>query len=367
MLGREKELAYLKELYASNRFEYLVMYGRRRVGKTTILSEFAKEKNAIFFSAREKNDALNLLDFSMIIKQHFKEKYQLSFSGWEDVFAYIGEKADDRLAIIIDEFPYIVEENPTVKSILQHTIDHTFKNKNIFLILCGSSVNMMETEVMGRKSPLHDRQTATLEIKPFDYLDASLFFPSYSNQDKLIAYGILGGMPRYLEAFDESKTLEENVASKIIRNGSYLYEEPDNLLKAELRNTNIYNSILLAISHGRNRINEISTFIQEKNTKVAKYLSILKTLHLVNKIVPCGEGNSSKRSLYVIKDNFLKFWFRYEFTNNTYYSILGEKEAAKEIMGDISNLMGEAIEGIAEEYLIRLAKEHRLPFIPYYL
>ena len=367
MFGRKDELAYLNELYESNTFEFLIMYGRRRVGKTTILQEFAMNTNAIFFPAREKNDSLNLEDFSKAIQFYFDHSFIASFKSWEDAFDYIGHKVTDRTAIIIDEFPYIIEENPSVKSLLQHAIDHDFKSKNIFLILCGSSISIMENEIMGRKSPLHDRQTATLEIKPFNYLESSAFFPNYSNLDKILAYGILGGIPRYLEAFDPSKTIEENIASKIIRNGAYLYEEPDNLLKAELRDTNTYNSILSAISSGKNRIVDIADYIHEDRTKVAKYLTILQTLRLVEKRVPCGESPKSKKSIYVIKDNFLKFWFRYEFTNNTYYSILGPKDAANEIMNDISNFMGDAFEEICKEYVIRQAKQRKLPFIPFYI
>ncbi len=367
MLGRKEEMSHLEELYNSNTFEFLVMYGRRRVGKTTILQEFADHSNSIFFPAREKNDALNLEDFSKVVQYHFDQRFIASFQSWEDAFDYIGEKIEQRTAIIIDEFPYIAEENPSIKSILQHTIDHSWKNKNIFLILCGSSVSIMENEVMGRKSPLHDRQTSSLEIKPFDYLESSNFFPNYTNEEKLIAYGILGGIPRYLEAFDLNESIEKNVANKIIRNGAYLHEEPDNLLKAELRETNVYSSILSAIANGRNKIIDIANFIYEDRTKVAKYLITLQTLRLIEKRVPCMEPETSKKSIYVIKDNFFKFWFRYEFTNNSYYSMLGVKDASEEIMNDISNLMGDAFEEICKEYIIRLAKQRKLPFIPYYL
>ncbi|MGN1275486.1 MAG: ATP-binding protein [Floccifex sp.] len=356
---------HLDSLYESDRFEYLVMYGRRRVGKTTLLQEFSKHTNSIFYPAREKNDTLNLEDFSKAVQLHFDHTYIASFQSWEAAFEYISKKVTDRTAIIIDEFPYIVQENPTIKSILQHTIDHDWKNKNIFLILCGSSVSIMENEIMGSKSPLHDRQTSTLEIKPFDYYDSAAFFPDYSNEHKLISYGILGGIPRYLEAFNPKKDIQTNIASNIIKEGSYLYEEPDNLLKAELRETNIYNSILSAIASGRNKIIEIANYIHEDKAKVAKYLLTLQTLRLVEKAVPCGESNNSRKSIYVIKDNFFRFYFRYQFTNNTYYAMLGEGEASEEIMNDISNLMGNAFEQIAKEYLIRKAKERKLPFIPF--
>lgn len=366
MFGREEEMKHLNTLYSSNSFEFLVMYGRRRVGKTTLLQEFSKNTNCIFFPAREKNDVLNLQDFSKVLQLHFNGTYIASFESWEKAFEYVDINSKARTVLIIDEFPYIAEENPSVKSLLQHAIDHSWKNnKNLFLILCGSSVSIMENDILGSKSPLHDRQTSTLEIKPFDYLESSQFFPQYSNEDKLLAYGILGGIPRYLEAFNPDKTIEENIAYRIIQNGAFLHEEPDNLLKAELRETNIYNSILSAIANGKNKIVDISDYIHEDRTKVAKYLVTLQVLRLIEKKVPCTESQNSKKSIYVIKDNFFKFWYRYDFSNNAYYSMLGSAETAEIIMKDISNHMGLVFEDICKDYLMHLAKMRKLPFIPY--
>ncbi len=365
MIGRKEEIKHLEALYSSNSFEYLVMYGRRRVGKTTILQEFSKNANTVFYPAQAKNDKLNLEDFSKMIQFHFDGVFISSFKNWRDAFEYIDKKADKRTAIIIDEFPFLADENPTIKSMLQHTIDHLWKkNGNIFLILCGSSVSFMETDVMGNKSPLHDRQTSSLEIKPFDYLDSSLFFEHFTNEQKLMAYGILGGIPRYLEAFDDRISLEENIASKIIKNGAYLHEEPINLLRAELRKTNVYNSILSAIANGKSKVTEISDSIHEERSKVSKYLLTLQTMRLIEKTVPCGESKDSRKGIYVISDNFYKFWFRYEFTNNAYYEMLGVEKATEDIMNDISNLMGDAFERICMEYLIRQAKAGQLEFIP---
>lgn len=225
----------------------------------------------------------------------------------------------------------------------------------------------MENDVMGSKSPLHDRQTSALEIRPFDYLESSLFFPHYSNEDIILAYGILGGIPRYLEAFDTDLSIEQNIALKIIRNGTYLHEEPDNLLKAELRETNVYSSILSAIANGRNRITDISQYIHEDRSKVAKYLLTLQTLHFVEKQVPCGESDTDRKSIYMIRDHFFRFWFRYEFTNNAYYAMTGAKNATAEIMTDISNYMGDIFESICKKFMIRQAKEGKLPFIPFHI
>lgn len=366
MIGRQNEMGVLNALYHSGRFEYLVMYGRRRVGKTTLLQEFAKGKEAVFFPAREKNDALNLHDFSQLVQIKYDGAFIASFEGWKDAFEYIDRKTTKRTLIIIDEFPFIAEENPSVKSILQHAIDHLWKNnRNIFLILCSSSVSFMETDIMGSKSPLHDRQTSSMEVTPFDYYDSSLFYPKYSNEQKLSAYGILGGVPRYLEAFDDSLSIENNIADKIIKKGSYLNEEPSNLLKAELREPNVYNSILSAIATGRNRVQEMADYLHEENTKVSKYLTILQTMRLVEKVVSCGEGANSRKGIYRLTDNFFRFWFRFEFTNNAHYEMLGVKAASKEIMDVLSDYMGEAFEGICKEYFVRRAKKGDLPFVPH--
>ncbi len=368
MIGRSSEINILNSLYNSSKFEYLVMYGRRRVGKTTLLQDFAKDKNAVFFPAQEKNDALNLQDFSKMIQMRLDGMFISSFEGWKEAFEYIDKKVSERTLIIIDEFPFIAEENPTIKSILQHIIDHQWKkNKNIFLILCGSSVSFMESDIMGNKSPLHDRQTSSMEVVPFDYFESSLFYPSYTNEQKLIAYGILGGVPRYLEAFDDTVSIEENISKNIIKKGSYLNEEPTNLLKAELRDPNVYNSILSAIAGGKNKVQEISDYIHEDKSKVSKYLVTLQTMRLVEKKVPCGEGEVSRKGIYKLTDNFFRFWFRYEFTNNAYYEMLGADAASKEIMDGINDYMGDAFEGICMEYFMRKAKKKELPFVPFHM
>ena len=160
MLGRKEELNHLNELYNSDCFEYLVMYGRRRVGKTTILQEFAEHSNAIFFPAREKNDALNLEDFSKVIQYHFDKNFIASFKSWEDAFNYIGEKATEKIAVIIDEFPYIIDENPSVKSILQHVIERNWKKKNISLKMAKQKLWILKDKLSAsinkvQKSPVN--------------------------------------------------------------------------------------------------------------------------------------------------------------------------------------------------------------------
>lgn len=365
MIGREAELEQIERLCNSNHFEFLVMYGRRRVGKTTILQEFAHHHKVIFYSAQEKNDVLNLQDFSKVVQQHFEEKFFSPFQSWQDAFSYITSKSNDsKTIIIIDEFPFMAGPNPSIKSMLQHEIDHYWEKQNIFLILCGSSVSFMINDIMGYESPLYGRTTASMEVQPFDYFDSAKFFPNYSNEDKLTAYGIIGGIPRYLNAFSEERSIQENIEFAILRNGAFLNDEPMLLLKTELREPNVYNSILEAIARGYNKVTEISDCIHEEKSKCSKYILTLLTIRLIEKRVPCGESKESKKSIYALTDHFYRFWYHYIFANRSYYELLGSEKASKEIINDISDFMGLAFEEICKQYLIRQAKAGRLPFVP---
>ena len=366
MIGRIEELNRLERLYDSSKFEFLTMYGRRRIGKTTILREFSGRHKSLFFSAQEKNDSLNLIDFSKTIQTFFEGNYISAFPDWKAAFEYITRKVSkEKLVLIIDEFPFLAETNPSIKSILQHIIDHTWKEKNIFLILCGSSVSFMLNDVMGYKSPLYGRITENMEVKPFDYWESAEFFPNYNKTEKAIAYGILGGVPRYLEVFSSEVSLEENIKNNLLMEGSFLNDEPQTLLRMELREPSIYNSILEAISNGCNKICEIADRIHEDKSKCSKYMLTLQTLRLIEKRVPCTEPEKSKKGIYEITDNYYKFWYRFLFTNQNYYSMLGLERSCEEIMDNINDYMGTVFEKICEQYLLRAAKEKKLPFIPF--
>ena len=366
--GRKKELSIMEDAYNSKNFEFLVLYGRRRIGKTSLLKEFAKTHKTLLFSAQEKNDALNLSDFSKTVQQFFEGRFFGDFSDWETAFSYITGKSseNERIVLVIDEFPFIASENPSIKSMLQHTIDHEWKDRNIFLILCGSSVSFMEDEVLAHKSPLYGRSTLHIELKSFDYFESAAFFSHYSDEEKLIAYGILGGVPCYLDAFDSTKPLKQNVASKILREGSFLKDEPLFLLRQELREPAVYNSIFEAIANGASRLNDIALKIHEDTQKCSKYLSTLQAIRLVKKCVPCTESETSRRTVYEISDNYFSFWYDFLFEHKSYYELLGEEKSAEEIFRpeNINRYMGHIFEKICLEYMIRLARGGKLPFVP---
>ena len=366
-VGREEELGIMEDAYNSGGFEFLVLYGRRRIGKTSLLQEFSKRHNTLLYSAQEKNDALNLLDFSKAAQNHFEGRFFGSFSDWEAAFSYISGKAErEKLVLIIDEFPFIAQENPSIKSMLQHTIDRDWKNSNMFLVLCGSSVSFMEDEVLAHKSPLYGRSTVHIELKVFDYLQSSAFFPGYSNVDKLIAYGILGGVPCYLAAFDPRKTVKQNVALKVLKEGAFLKDEPSFLMRQELREPAVYNSIFEAVAGGAVRVNDIASKIHEEPQKCTKYLKTLQAIRLIRKCVPCGEDESSRKTIYCITDNYFSFWYHFLFGQKSYYELLGAEKSAEDIFlpENLNFHMGRIFEQICLEYMLRLAKKGRLPFIP---
>lgn len=366
-IGREQELALLERLYQSDQFEFLVLYGRRRVGKTELLKQFVKKHGGVFFSAKEKNDTLNLSDFSNMLQDYYEGMQYGAFSDWDTLFSYIASKCkNEKQIVIIDEFPFLAEVNPSIKSVLQHCIDHLLSTKKILLILCGSSISFMEKEIMGYDSPLYGRSTSQLELKEFNYLESAQFFPEFSFDEKMITYGILGGIPCYLNQFSSQKSIEENIANEILRTGAFLKEEPQSLLRMELREPAIYNSILESIAEGATRLNEIATKIHEDTSKCSKYISTLLNLRLIKRQVPCGEKSNYKKGIYAISDNFFLFWYKFVYSNQGYYELMGEDKAAEDIMQEenIHRYMGKIFEKICLEYIIIQAKAGKLPFVP---
>ena len=363
-IGREKELRKLNQYYHSSKFEMLIVYGRRRVGKTRLLTEFIKDKDAIYYAAEENNDFRNMAKFTKIITDHFNEDLNISFNGWEDIFKYISKNlGNEKLVLVIDELPYIALSNLSFLSILQNVIDHDLLNKNIMIILCGSSISFMENKIVSHKSPLYGRKTGQLKIEPFDYFDSAKFFPSYSIKDKIKTYSVLGGIPHYLIKFDNIFSLQSNIIKNILDSSSFLYDEPSNLLHQELRSPVIYNAIIEAIASGSSKINEISTKIHETPTKTNKYIKSLLELQILKKIHPIDKENS-KKTIYLINDNLYKFIYKYVYSNRSLIEQdFGEIVYNEKIEPNWNNYLGKIFEDICLEYLLRKNAKLELEFL----
>lgn len=364
MIGRERELQQLEELYDSNQFELLTIYGRKGLGKTTLLKEFMASRDVVYFSAQEKNDIRNLADFKRVLEAYFYDEID-DFSDWREAFSYITDNmGKEKLVLIIDEFPFLTTAHPAILNIMQEVIDTQWKTRNLFLILCGSNVSYMINHVEGESGPLSTSVTATMDLLPFDYIEASEFFPSYTDEDKLIAYAILGGVPGYLKAFDPEKDIRTNIAEKLIGTGAILNEEPQRMLHAQLREIAVYNSILEAISNGYYRVTEMAKYIRESKNKCSKYLLPLLDIRVIEKVLPCLDVEPSRKGIYRLTDHLYKFWFHFVFTDRSYFESLDADAAADEIMSDINDYMEPLFEEICLQYFMRAAKDGQLPFHP---
>lgn len=364
-IGREKELKELNELYKQDRFQLFVLYGRRRVGKTTLLNEFCKGKDAVFYSAEQSNDKLNLEKFSSLVFNFYNEANLQPFSSWSNAFLYLNERQKKkRLIIVIDEFPYLVQKNRALLSEFQHLIDHQLRTGNLFIVLCGSYMGFMEKEVLGAKSPLFGRRTGQLHMKPFHYQTSMQFMDGFDDEEKLMLYGAFGGTPLYLQLIQNEHSLEENIKNNFLKNTSYLYEEPLLLLRQEVQEPGVYSAIIEAIAAGYTKANEISTKIGEDTAKCLKYIKILCELGIIYKETPFGEKDSSRKTLYGISDLMFRFWYRYVFANRTLIETgAGQAVWTKKILPDYSHYMGLVFEKVCIDYLSTQNASGNLPIL----
>ena len=364
-VNRSIEMQKLNEMYAGKTFECAVIYGRRRVGKTTLIKEFIKDKTAIYFAAREADGALNLKRFSddvysLTAKELAKNT---SFSDWEKAFDYIYQiSKNKRIILAIDEYPYLAGGFRPISSILQVHIDSHFRYSKLFLILCGSSMSFMENQVLAYKSPLYGRRTAQFKITPFSFFESLPFLEAFEKKDKAIIYGITGGIPEYLTKINPAKSVKDNIIDLFLTASGYLYEEPSNLLKQELREPSTYNGIIEAIAQGATRLNEIASKCGIESNKCAKYLNSLISLGIVKKEFPVTE-TTSKKSIYLLDDMMFRFWYRFVFSNMSgIISGFGRAIYEHEVMENLSVYMGFIFEEICRQYLIKEIKNDALPF-----
>ena len=371
-IDRKIELEQLHQSYTSDHAELYVLYGRRRVGKTELLRAFCDEKPHLFFIATLSSDNDQLATFSRQVYgfTHPDVSDGFTFSSWESAFRALADlPMQPRPVVVLDEFTYLISGNKAILSILQKVWDERLKNTQIVLILCGSYIGMMETEILGYQAPLYGRRTASTLLRPLDLASSSLFFPNYSVDEQFLAWSVLGGMPYYLRTFNQNQDLFSNIRRHILdsQNGT-LFSEPRLLLMEELREPRNYFSILRAIAQGRTRLNEITqaSGVGVVNS-VARYLDILQQMHLIVRRVPATESQpeKSKKGLYQIDDHFLRFWFRYVHPNQSELDLeLADVILAQRIRPDLDHFVASAFEEASQTFVARLARAGQLDFIP---
>ena len=355
-VGRNEQLAIFEDVFYNNNFEFVILYGKRRVGKTTLLGEFIKNKKAIFFTAKEANDTMNLKDFTDVISDYFNLSKGIEFNTWQNAFDFIANQAkNEKIIIIFDEYPYAAIANKSLNSMLQIAIDHNLKNTKIKLILSGSHVSFMEKEVMGSKSPLYGRRTRALQLKPFDYYETGLMLKEYSNIDKIKFYSVFGGVPYYLSLIDKNLTFEENVVKMFFKVDGNLFDEPNYLMKEEFREPAVYNSIIMAIAKGANRPHSIQEMAGLNPQSSPFYLKQLVDIGFLRKVIPFGENIlKSKKGIYEIADNTFRFWYEHVYPNISAIELgFGESVAKKKVLPYLDEFIGKSVfEYVALQYLI---------------
>ncbi|ELY45360.1 ATP-binding protein [Natronorubrum sulfidifaciens] len=309
--NRDHELAALETAFNSPGHDFYVVYGRRRVGKTELLKEFCTDRPHIYYLAAQEAEHRQREKFVEQVADTFDDRVP-RIDGWDDAFEYLGDKlTSERHVVVVDEFPYLIAENDSLPSYIQAFVDEQLQHTDSMLVLCGSSVSTMESEVLGHESPLYGRRTGQIDLQPFSFQQARDVI-TYDLADAIRSYSVTGGTPMYLMLFDYDRTLAENIQTQLLSPTAVLYNEPEFLLRTELRNPARYMSILEAVALGHTTPNEISGATGIDPGPLSKYLQTLRRLRLIDREVPAtASSQKSKRSQYHVADEFLRFWFRY--------------------------------------------------------
>lgn len=319
-IDRETEMATLQNEYTRSGSSLVILYGRRRVGKTTLIAEFIKNKKALFFLASEESEIQNRNAFKEKAAEFINNELlkNADVKNWDVIFKAISDTPfASKPIIVIDEFQYIGKANPAFPSIFQRIWEELLKNKSIMVILCGSLISMMKSQTLAYNSPLYGRRTAQIRLKqiPFRYYQA--FFPDWTRRELIEMYSVTGGVPKYIELFSEDRDIYRSIQACILNQSGYLYDEPHFLLQQEVTEVGSYFSIIKAIAAGNSKLSAISKVLEVKATSLTKYLKTLIDLDILEREVPITEDNpeKSKRGLYKIKDNYIRFWFAFIYPN----------------------------------------------------
>ena len=365
-VDRQEELGFLEREYEQPSFRFIPLYGRRRVGKTRLVREFIQNKPAIYFLADTVAEVEQLKNLGRSVGEYFKDRILIEggFRDWEQFFRYIREKcAKARLVLVIDEFPYLVSAARAISSIFQKGIDTHLKDTKLFLILLGSSVGMMEREVLFSKAPLYGRRTGSLKVEELKFSALKEFFPEADLKKRAAIYSSFGAVPAYLEQVRPHESVFRNISELILARNTFLYNEVEFLLREELREPRDYYVILRAISQGKRKLSEIMNDTGFDKAHLSRYLDILRSLGFVEKEVPVTEKSpdKSRLGLYRLHDRFFAFWFKYVLPNRGRLELGNEGYVLKQIEATFDQHVGDAYESISREIFLDMARQENVP------
>jgi len=351
-INREKELEFLENSYQSATSEFIVLYGRRRIGKTELIQKFISNKRAAYCLASRDTTYENMNEFKKSIAEQLNIPIfsKLEVTTWLEFFRNLADLLDDdtRTIIVIDEFSYLIEIDRAVPSLFQNIWDQMLRTKNIMFILCGSSVSLMETDVLGYRSPLFGRRTGQWEVTELQLHSVKNFMPDYCTEDVINTFFVLGGVPAYLVKWDDKKDVFENIEEHILSKGKYLYEEADFLLKQEFREQWIHALILKKLSLGYNSLGKLHSATNMDKSNLSKYLNTLENLRIIRHILPI---HKRKGGIYVIIDEYFDFWFKFVYNNRRMLEAGNKMPVLEKIKTEFSRYSGRRFEYLVEKML----------------
>lgn len=357
-INRDTELGFLNNKWREGKANFIIIYGKRRVGKTALIKQFIKDKPAVYFLADKRSALEQMKELGRIMGGFFNDSLvkEHGFTDWLEVFRYLKEKNTKNLIFAIDEYPYLVEIDKAISSVFQKGWDEFLKEHKIFIILSGSSIAMMESETLTYGSPLYGRRTGQILVKPISFKESRGFFPKKGFDEFMSIYTVTGGIPAYLLQLDAGLSIEENIKKKIFPVTEYLHNEVEFILKEEFRELKNYLSILKAISWGKRKFGEIVNETGLEKNVLTKYLMTLERLQIIEKEVPVTEEapHKSRKGLYFIYDNFFRFWFQYVFPYKSDLEIGNFDEVLRKIQASFKSLEAISYERSSREIVWNL-------------
>mgnify|MGYP006287782889 CR=1 FL=1 len=346
-VNRKYEISFIKKVIRKPGFQLIPVWGRRRIGKTSLLT-YTMGGDAFYFLATESTSIVNLNRFREELSEYLDDEIVKDLEpDWEVLFKYLSKKD---LVIIIDEFPYLVSADESIPSQFQRIVDLFLVDSSMKLFLCGSSVRMMESFVLDYKAPLYGRRTGQIKLKQLGFRDLKEFFPEYSIEDLVVVYGICGGIPMYLLQFDPSLSVMKNIENVFLDPFSIMYEEERFLLKQEFKNITMYRSILFQLTSGRTKIGEVRESLQLRKSDITPYLTNLRAVDFVDRIVPVTDDPSRSRAgIYKISDNFLRFYYFFIYPRMGLIESRNIKGIVEFIEKNMDPFLGRPFEDIAKE------------------
>ena len=359
-VDRESELQFLTDRYRSPVPECLILYGRRRVGKTTLLAQFLQTVPGFYFLASEEGTARNIQDFSHYAGEFLNDPdFERSrYPDWETVIKALvrhrnfSPPPEKKVVIIIDEFPYLIARDRATPSLFQRVWDTVLSQEPVMLILSGSSVSTMETEVLGYTSPLYGRRTGQWQLEPLSYPYLRRFLP-YDEEELVMTWCAIGGVPAYLRLFRPDRTFWENVEEQILRKGAYLYSEAEILMQYEFREAGNYMAILRALAAGYTALAPLCQETGLDKGLVSKYLAVLSRMHLINDEVPVTAHAGYRRRHYRLTDPYLTFWFRFVYPRRAETEMGQSREVLASIREGIAPYCGQMFEQLSHDLICR--------------